>query len=140
MTRRTTDMRLLIMLPLALVLATHPAAAESDFEKTLRLGTVQPDETYEQYKKRTDELHQHKMKTDSYYRAQTMARQCRNNPDALIGLSADAVKQRCGSINYRVSRTVTAQGAAESWFYTPFKDGVLSLRFDAGVVTQASSY
>jgi hypothetical protein len=55
-------------------------------------------------------------------------------------MSREEVKEKCGDINYRVSRTASVALTTETWTYRPFSDGVLSLHFEAGVVTLASSY
>ena len=97
---------------------THPAAAQTKTDK----------ETYKAF-----------CSKDKWRVNDCKARECRLNPGALVGLAAEKVKERCGII-YRVSRTATATRTTEQWIYEPFRDGILAVHFEAGVVTAASSY
>ena len=65
---------------------------------------------------------------------------CRNSPNALIGLSASEVTNKCGRL-YRTNRTVTAQGSFDQLVYGYATPGgpYLYIHLDNDVVTAVHS-
>jgi hypothetical protein len=64
----------------------------------------------------------------------TKIQQCRNAPRSLIGLSLEALRERCGQWA-RSTVTVSAQGRSEQLLYGSESAPLLHVYVDNGVVT-----